>query len=255
MFDDVGGFDERFGGWGGEDLELGFRLFTRGADVVPLTDALCLHLGLGTSATRGAEIDQRTQLAPFIPHYSLRGAGRPDLTSPAGLAPIAQVQLSVATDGAAPGFVRRAEQMIADDPFTDVERVDVDSSVASFPNTETAAPLQIHLDAATTLPRHPISRLWRALHDDGEAATAQLPDGRGLAVRTRAVHRDGFDFAASQREAIVVATDTRPPSLPEIADRSRRATLKTLLGRVPAPATRPLTSLATRAYTEIQRRK
>lgn len=250
LFNAVGGFDERFGSWGGEDLELGFRLFTRGADVIPLTDAQCLHLGLGTSATTGAGIDQRTQLAPFIPHYSLRGRGRPDFTSPAGASPVPQIQLTVATAGAAPDALQRAEAMITDDPFTDVVRVD------GFPDDATLAPMQMRLDAAVTLPRHPISRLWAALNNAPDAVVAVLPDDRGVAVRTRALHRDGFDFEAARRTATPLDIGRRPPVLPEITtDRRRREGMKKLLGRIPPSATRPLTTAATRAWSEIARRR
>jgi len=258
LFDEVGGFDERFGGWGGEDLELGFRLFTQGADVIPLPDAQCLHLGLGTSATTGAAIDQRTQLAPFIAHYSLRGPDRPDLTSPVGPNPTAQVQLQVQTVDAAADYVDRAETMIADDPFTDVARVpdDTAASTGAAVDTATAAPMQIQLNAATTLPRHPISRLWSALHSNPNQAMAVLPNGAGFAVRTRAIHRCGFDLEHARQNAIIVDVETRPPGLPEInTDRSRRGAMKNLLGRIPAAATRPLSSVATRAYAEVSRRR
>ncbi|MFV1990614.1 MAG: glycosyltransferase, partial [Acidimicrobiales bacterium] len=70
LFDDLGGFDKSFEAWGGEDLDLTFRLFTIGADLIPVTSALGLHLGTGTSDAANKP-NQREFLGHYIPHRSL----------------------------------------------------------------------------------------------------------------------------------------------------------------------------------------
>ena len=40
----VGGFDERFRVWGGEDFELGYRLQQKGVTAVATTDGFCYHI-------------------------------------------------------------------------------------------------------------------------------------------------------------------------------------------------------------------
>lgn len=76
LFWEVGGFDESFDRWGGEDTELGYRLFTHGALLVPEREALCWHLGLweeGPSAEERQSQDvQRARLAHLIPHPGFR---------------------------------------------------------------------------------------------------------------------------------------------------------------------------------------
>lgn len=73
----VGGFDERFDQWGGEDTELGYRLFADGAVIVPERAARCWHQG-----ERGFEVpskqrslrDQRALLAHLVPNAGFRSA-------------------------------------------------------------------------------------------------------------------------------------------------------------------------------------
>lgn len=51
-FDSVGGFDERFRGYGGEDYDLGYRLLKAGVRFVPEPDALADHHHISTTAQR-----------------------------------------------------------------------------------------------------------------------------------------------------------------------------------------------------------
>ena len=58
LFLDVGGYDEEgFKEWGGEDNDLGYRIYQRGAFVVPIHDAMAWHLGPATNDS--ADIDER----------------------------------------------------------------------------------------------------------------------------------------------------------------------------------------------------
>ena len=58
LFLDVGGYDEDgFKEWGGEDNDLGYRIYQRGAFVVPIHEAMAWHLGPATNDS--ADIDER----------------------------------------------------------------------------------------------------------------------------------------------------------------------------------------------------
>jgi GT2 family glycosyltransferase len=58
LFVDVGGYDEDgFKEWGGEDNDLGYRIYQSGAFVVPVHEAMAWHLGPATNDS--ADIDER----------------------------------------------------------------------------------------------------------------------------------------------------------------------------------------------------
>lgn len=70
LFDEIGGFDESFVRWGGEDTELGFRAWVSGALLIPEPSAHCWHQGLGVlpdSTERLAQKVQQRKLAHLIP--------------------------------------------------------------------------------------------------------------------------------------------------------------------------------------------
>jgi len=71
----VGGFDESFNQWGGEDTELGYRLFTDGNVFVPEREAQCWHLGepgFDDPTKQRSLRDQRALLAHLIAHCGFR---------------------------------------------------------------------------------------------------------------------------------------------------------------------------------------
>lgn len=71
----VGGFDASFDRWGGEDTELGYRLFTAGGLLVPEPAAHCWHQGAGhePSEQELRSLDeQRARLAHLIAHRGFR---------------------------------------------------------------------------------------------------------------------------------------------------------------------------------------
>ena len=79
-FEAVGGFAEHFKAWGGEDTELGWRLWNRGATFAVAPKAIVFHQ-VGRDETRDGRDDARRQqqiaLADAIPHpfYRPGGAG------------------------------------------------------------------------------------------------------------------------------------------------------------------------------------
>ena len=85
-FEVAGGFDEAgFSEWGGEDNELGYRLYQLGTLIVPVHEAGAWHLGLGTNAS--PDIEQRRRriklrLAPRISDPALPRVGTIDYQTP-----------------------------------------------------------------------------------------------------------------------------------------------------------------------------
>jgi GT2 family glycosyltransferase len=75
VFRDVGGFAESFTAWGGEDTELGWRLWNAGATFAVESDASCFHQ-VGVDETRtereAARLRQRIAVANLIPHRFYR---------------------------------------------------------------------------------------------------------------------------------------------------------------------------------------
>ena len=50
LFDRAGGFADAFHGWGFEDVDLGWRLWASGRDVVACPEAVARHRGSATSS-------------------------------------------------------------------------------------------------------------------------------------------------------------------------------------------------------------
>ena len=75
FFDLVGGFDESFTQWGGEDTEFGYRAHVRGGLLVPLRDAFAWHQGLWDERREQKERIlelQRAKCAHLIAHPGFR---------------------------------------------------------------------------------------------------------------------------------------------------------------------------------------
>ncbi len=80
FYDLVRGFDESFTQWGWEDLEFGYRAYTRGGLLVPVRDAFAWHQGLwkGRAEKGRSEVLQQAKVAHLIAHpgYRTGTAGR-----------------------------------------------------------------------------------------------------------------------------------------------------------------------------------
>lgn len=82
LFEDLGGFDERFVGYGGEDWDLAYRAWNAGAVLVYEPDAVAWHDGPEWAARDGAEGDKEAEtarLAALVPEPHTRGAPLPAL--------------------------------------------------------------------------------------------------------------------------------------------------------------------------------
>ena len=80
LFEDLGGFDERFVGYGGEDWDLAYRAWNAGAVLVHERDAVAWHDGPsweGRAADPAAKEAETARLAALVPEPRTRGAPLP----------------------------------------------------------------------------------------------------------------------------------------------------------------------------------
>lgn len=84
LFDDVGGFDERYVGYGGEDWDLAYRAWNAGALLVHERHAVAWHDGpdwaardTGGAGPWGTKDRESARLASLVPEPSVRGAPLP----------------------------------------------------------------------------------------------------------------------------------------------------------------------------------
>lgn len=80
LFEDVGGFDERFVGYGGEDWDLGYRAWNNGALLVHEPTAVAWHDGpdwAGRGGGTAVKDEETRRLAALVPHPQVRGAPLP----------------------------------------------------------------------------------------------------------------------------------------------------------------------------------
>ncbi len=76
FYESIGGFDESFTRWGMEDIEFGYRAFTRGGLLIPVRDAFAWHQGRWMENRDAKDRDlrlQRAKVARLIAHPGFRG--------------------------------------------------------------------------------------------------------------------------------------------------------------------------------------
>jgi cellulose synthase/poly-beta-1,6-N-acetylglucosamine synthase-like glycosyltransferase len=104
LFEDVGGFDERFVGYGGEDWDLAYRAWNAGGVLVHERGAVAWHDGpdwAGRPDERERKSLEAQRLAELIPEPHTRGAG-------ARSGPVHDVLVDLAPGLSGPAAVRHA---------------------------------------------------------------------------------------------------------------------------------------------------
>ena len=238
FFEEVGGFDESFARYGGEDTEFGYRVQMRGGLLVPARDAFGWHQGRWAEGRAGKERDQelqRAKLAHLIADPGFRRAApgrsysvpRHVVAIEAGDVPIGRV-------------VESAEALLAD-PERDLAvwieapgdpdaRCGLEEALGPDPRVRVAAagaaldafpvsPFHIALPAAAR-PGRGLVRGLRSALGDAATATAVLGDGAQASItRAWALHR--ARRAGGQRRRLRRDAQDRAPRGSRSAARSR----------------------------------
>ena len=224
FFEEVGGFDESFARYGGEDTEFGYRVQMRGGLLVPARDAFGWHQGRWAEDRAGKESDQelqRAKLAHLIADTGFRRAapGR-SYTVPRHVVAIA------AGDAPVGRVVESAEALLADPegdlavwieaPADPDARCALEEALGPDPRVRVAAtgaaldafpvsPFHIALPAGAA-PRRGLVRGLRSALGDAATATAAAGDGaQALIARAWALHRarraggSAADYGAARR--------------------------------------------------------
>ncbi len=228
FFEEVGGFDESFSRYGGEDTEFGYRVQMRGGLLVPARDAFGWHQGRWAEGRAGKERDrelQRAKLEHLVADPGFRRAApgrsysvpRHVVAIEAGDAPAGRVVESAAALLADPegdlavwieapedADARCAlEEALGPDPRVRIGAAD--AALDAFP----VSPFHIALPAGAMPYRGPDRGLVRGLRSalgDAASATAALGDGAQVTIaRAWALHRarraggSAADYGAARR--------------------------------------------------------
>ena len=208
FFEEVGGFDESFARYGGEDTELGYRVQMRGGLLVPARDAFGWHQGRWAEGRARKERDQelqRAKLAHLIadPGFRREAPGR-SYSVPRHVVAIEAGDVPVGR------LVESAEALLADPegdlavwieaPGDPDARCGLEEALGPDPRVRVAAagaaldafpvsPFHIALPAGA-VPRRGLLRGLRWALGDAATATAVLGDGAQASItRAWALHR------------------------------------------------------------------
>lgn len=243
FFEEVGGFDESFTRYGGEDTEFGYRIWCRGGLLVPVREAFGWHQGRWAQGREPKERDldqQGEKLAHLIPDPSFRRIGRGPVfavprhvaTIAAGDAPPERLLETVGALLADPwddlavrveipadrqDLHRRLETLLDPDPRLTI--TPAGTALEDFPHS----PFHLSLSGGAIPPPGLVPKL-RARLGDAATATAELADGsKATIARARFLHR-------AHRAGGIAADygDSRSIRLPRFASsRSRAAAPRT----------------------------
>ncbi len=218
FFEELGGFDETFTRYGGEDTEFGYRVQMRGGLLVPVREAFAWHQGLYAAGREAKARDQTLQYASLAQLIADPGFRRtaPDRVftvpchvvtvevrdAPASLV-AATVEVLLADPAGDLVVWVKAPSGQSEDTFTSLEeRFGGNSRVriapecpASLPVCDAAldafpvSPFHIALPAGASIRPGLVNALRRALGEAAMAA-ATLPDGSLISItRSWALHR------------------------------------------------------------------
>ena len=208
FFEEVGGFDESFARYGGEDTEFGYRVQMRGGLLVPARNAFGWHQGRWAEDRGGKERDQEIQgakLAHLVADPGFRGAApgrsytvpRHVVTIEAGDAPLGRLvesaealladpegDLAVCIEAPGDPDARCAlEETLGPDP-----RVHVSAPAAAL-DAFPVSPFHIALPAGA-VPGPGLVRGLRSALGDAVTATVVLAGGAQASIaRAWALHR------------------------------------------------------------------
>ncbi|WP_410665349.1 glycosyltransferase family 2 protein [Amycolatopsis sp. lyj-84] len=196
LFLDIGGFDERFVGYGGEDWDLAYRAWNAGAVFVHEHEAVAWHDGPDWAGRdEDSEIldRQSARLASVIPEPSTRGAPLNGLISDA--------LITVRSAGKFSDVVRTVHSLLRqthrdlrvrlwpqDDRLTEI----YEGVVQSAPWTEDQLRrARVLVDVYEPLPRSAVRRVVEALtvSDNGQVELIREEQLAGVAWSTRAIGR------------------------------------------------------------------
>ena len=238
FFEAVGGFDESFARYGGEDTEFGYRVQMQGGLLAPARGAFAWHQGRWAEGRQAKERDralQRAKLAGLIADPGFRGAApgrvhpvpRHVVTLEAGDVPAARAAAAVEALLADPAgdLVVRVElppgrggdgAAMLEERFRADPRVRVAPqcpALDAFP----ASPFHLTLPAGAAFGPGAVGAMRAAL-GDAVAAEAVLPDGaRASIARAWVLHRarrGGLDPAAFGEVRRIPAAALRPRAGP-----------------------------------------
>ena len=210
FFEEVGGFDESFDRYGGEDTEFGYRVQMRGGLLAPVRAAFAWHQGRWAEGREGKARDQARQgakLAQLIADPGIRPVApgrifavpRHAVTVEAGDAPAERVVAAVSDLLADPSgdlAVRvEAPAGLAGDGLASLgEWFGADPRVRIAPacpalDAFPVTPFHVALPAGVPLRRNILPALHRAL-GDAALATGELANGAPVSIaRSWALHR------------------------------------------------------------------
>ncbi len=231
LFERVGRFDESFDQWGGEDTELGYRLFVAGALVVWDEQAHCWHQGEGHEPDAGERVslvEQSPLMAQLIAHHGFRRIRRGrdyltprvvatvrarDVDAGAALASIESVLASSVTD------LRVVVEPPADEQHRRwIERqFEHDPRVTFDPDdVPWTTPHRLRLDAPAVVGLESVDRIVSELTDPTDPVGVlyvtvppdRPADRRVVAWNTRAVERVAPGAAADPDDEVLASVES-----------------------------------------------
>ena len=192
----VGGFDESFTQWGGEDTEFVYRAYVRGGLLVPLRDGFAWHQGLweaGRAEKKQSQALQRAKRAHLIAHPDFRTG----LTGRIFTVPQYVVTIIEGEDLPAERLLGAIERVLSGPMHDLVVRLELawrhsgqewlERHLGPDPRVR-VAPSRSALEEFPASPFHVTLPAGRRLHRD---VVRRLRAELGTAVMGRAVFRDG----------------------------------------------------------------
>ena len=234
---EAGGNDESFNQWGAEDVEFGYRAFTRGALLVPERRARCWHQGEGAAPSEAEARNleqQQAKLSQLVAHDGFRS------DKPGRSFAVPQYVVSVATAGTGTDTqLETVERLLAGDVHDLVVWVEQhppsgededhaseilrrllqgDPRVHLGPaggalSAFAASQFHIFVQAGAPVSSDLVSRLRKRLVPDADHVTATEGDGTvAVLVRARRLHRElraGLDLATITAASLTERLDGR----------------------------------------------